>query len=174
MHMAGTPGMWTMAMTPKTSPRPFAKPRQETGRPSLILVHTHIGYGSPKKQDTFASHGGPLGEEELAATKKALGWPTTDKFYLPQESVDYFRQAIGKGAKVQREWSERFAAYKSAFPKEAAEFEMMVAGKLPGDWNADLPKWQPTDKAIATRTAGGQALNALAKRIPNIMGGSAD
>src|SRR5579863_9845679 len=138
--------------------------QQETGRPSLILVHTHIGYGSPKKQDTFASHGSQLGEEELAATKKALGWPTTDKFYLPKESVDYFRQAIGKGAKAQQEWNERFAAYKSAFPKEAAEFEMIVAGKLPGDWNADLPKWQPTDKAIATRSAGGQALNALAKR----------
>jgi transketolase len=148
--------------------------QHETGRPSLILVHTHIGYGSPKKQDTFASHGSPLGEEELAATKKALGWPTTDKFYLPQESVDYFRQAIGKGAKAQQEWNERFAAYKSAFPKEAAEFEMIVAGKLPDDWNADLPKWQPTDKAIATRSAGGQALNALAKRIPNIIGGSAD
>jgi transketolase len=148
--------------------------QQETGRPSLILVRTHIGYGSPKKQDTFGSHGSPLGEDELAATKTALGWPTTDKFYVPQESVDYFRQAVSKGAKVQKDWSERFQAYKSAFPKEAAEFEMIVAGKLPADWNADLPKWQLTDKAIATRVAGGQALNGLAKRIPNIIGGSAD
>lgn len=148
--------------------------QQETRRPSLILVRTHIAFGSPKKQDTFGAHGSPLGEEELAATKKALGWPTTDKFYVPKDAVDHFREAIGKGAKAQQEWNAKFAAYKAAFPKEAAEFEMLVAGKLPQDWNADLPKWQPTDKPIATRTAGGQALNALAKRIPNLMGGSAD
>ncbi len=146
----------------------------ETSRPSLILSHTHIGYGSPKKQDTFGSHGSPLGEEELAAAKKALGWPTTEKFYVPDDAVKFFRQAVDKGAKTQQAWTERFAAYKAAYPKEAAEFEAMVAGTLPADWNADMPKWQPTDKAIATRTAGGQVLNALAKRIPNIVGGSAD
>ncbi len=146
----------------------------ETSRPSLILSHTHIGYGSPKKQDTFGSHGSPLGEEELAAAKKALGWPTTEKFYVPDDAVKFFRQAVDKGAKEQQAWTERFAAYKAAYPKEAAEFEAMVAGTLPADWNADMPKWQPTDKPIATRTAGGQALNALAKRIPNIVGGSAD
>jgi transketolase len=146
----------------------------ETSRPSLILSHTHIGYGSPKKQDTFGSHGSPLGEEELAAAKKALGWPTTEKFYVPDDAVKFFRQAVDEGARTQQAWTERFAAYRAAYPKEAAEFEAMVAGTLPADWNADLPKWQPTDKAIATRTAGGQALNALAKRIPNIVGGSAD
>ena len=146
----------------------------ETGRPSIILVHTHIGYGSPKKQDTFGSHGSPLGEDELTATKKALGWPTTDKFYLPQDAVNQFREAVGKGAEAQKAWTQKLDAYKAAYPKEAAEFEMIVAGKLPSDWNADLPKWQPTDKPMATRTAGGQALNALAKRSPNIMGGSAD
>ncbi|HEV2447050.1 MAG TPA: transketolase, partial [Candidatus Sulfopaludibacter sp.] len=148
--------------------------QQETERPSLILVRTHIGFGSPKKQDTFGVHGSPLGEEELAAAKKALGWPTTDKFYLPQESVDHFRQAVGKGAGWQESWNERFQAYQAAFPAEAAEFETIVAGRLPEGWNADLPKWQPADKAIATRVAGGQSLNALAKRIPNIVGGSAD
>jgi transketolase len=146
----------------------------ETRRPSLILSHTHIGYGSPKKQDTFGSHGSPLGEDELAAAKKALGWPTTEKFYVPEDAVKFFRQAVDRGAKAQQAWTERFAAYKAAYPKEAAEFEAMVAGTLPPDWNADMPKWQPTDKAIATRTAGGQALNALAQRIPNIVGGSAD
>lgn len=148
--------------------------QQETERPSLILVRTHIGFGAPTKHDTFGVHGSPLGEEELAATKKALGWPTMDKFYLPQEAVDFYRQAIGKGAKAQQEWSLRFASYKSAFPKEAAELEMMIAGKLPEGWDAGLPKWKPTDKAIATRVAGGQVLNALAQRIPNIIGGSAD
>ena len=148
--------------------------QQEVHRPSLILVRTHIGFGSPKKHDTFGAHGSPLGEEELAATKKALGWPTNDKFYIPQDAVNYFRQAVGKGAKAQQEWNARLAAYKAEFPKEAAEFEMMAAGKLPENWNAGLPKWQPTDKAIATRVAGGAALNALAKNIPNIIGGSAD
>ncbi len=146
----------------------------ETDRPSLILVHTHIGYGSPHKQDNFSSHGSPLGEDELKATKTALGWPTMDKFYLPQDAVDYYRQAVADGAREEDEWKKKFEAYRKDFPKEAAEFEMLVSGALPEDWAADLPKWKPGDKAIATRAAGGAALNALAKHIPNIIGGSAD
>lgn len=148
--------------------------QRETARPSLILVHTHIGYGSPKKQDTFAAHGSPLGEEELQATKKALGWPTMDKFFLPQEAVGHFRQALPKGAAAQNRWRAKFDAYRKDFPGEAAEFERLVAGKLPDNWSADMPKWKTSDKPIATRAAGGEVLNALAKRIPNIMGGSAD
>jgi transketolase len=148
--------------------------QEETRRPSLILAHTHIGYGSPKKQDNFSAHGNPLGEDELQAAKKNLGWPTMEKFYLPQDAVDYFRQAIGKGAQAQQDWESGFKAYAAAFPKEAAELDAMISGKLPDDWAADLPRWKPTDKAIATRVAGGEALNALAKRIPNIIGGSAD
>ena len=148
--------------------------REEARRPSLILVRTHIGYGSPKKQDNFSAHGSPLGEDELLATKKALGWPATEKFYLPQDAVDCFREAIGKGAKAQQDWESRFQAYASEFPKEAAELAMMIGGKLPEGWAADLPKWKPADKPMATRVAGGEALNALAKHIPNIMGGSAD
>lgn len=148
--------------------------QSEDRRPSLILARTHIGYGSPKKQDNFSSHGNPLGEEELQATKKALGWPTMDKFYLPQEAVDYFRQAIAHGSAVEQEWQQRFDAYQREFPKEAAEFREIMSGRLPDNWAADLPKWNPADKPIATRAAGGAALNALAKRIPNIMGGSAD
>jgi transketolase len=146
----------------------------ETRRPSLILVRTHIGYGSPHKQDTFAAHGSPLGEEELQATKKALGWPTMDKFYLPPEVVENFRQAIPKGAKAEQQWQSRLAAYRKAFPVEAAEFDLVMSGKLPENWAADLPHWKLSDKAIATRAAGGAALNALAQRIPNIIGGSAD
>src|SRR5581483_2843437 len=148
--------------------------QQQTGKPSLILVRTHIGYGSPKKQDNFSSHGSPLGEEELQATKKALGWEHPEKFYLPQESVDFFRQAIPRGEQAQSEWNKRLDAYRKEFPKEAAELEMMMSGGLPQNWGDDLPKWKPNDKAIATRVAGGEALNALAKRIPNIIGGSAD
>lgn len=146
----------------------------ETRRPSLILSHTHIGYGSPKKQDNFSAHGNPLGEEELAASKKALGWPTMDKFFLPQEAVDHFRKALDRGAKAQKDWTARLEAYKQAFPNEAAEFEQIVSGRLPKNWDADLPKWKPEDKALSTRVAGGLVLNALAKNIPNIVGGSAD
>ena len=148
--------------------------RAETDKPSLLLVRTHIGYGSPKKQDTFEAHGNPLGEEELQAAKKALGWGSMEKFYLPEDSVKFFREVGGKGAQAQQDWSKRFEAYQSAFPKEAAEFERMLSGKLPENWGADLPKWKPEDKPIATRAAGGQAMNALAKHIPNIVGGSAD
>jgi transketolase len=147
---------------------------QAVERPSLLLIRTHIGYGSPHKQDNFSAHGDPLGEDELQATKKALGWPTMDKFYLPQDAVDYFRQAIPRGAQVEDEWVKKFAAYKKAFPAEAAEFERVVSGALSENWSADLPKWKPTDKPMATRAAGGEVLNALAQRIPNIIGGSAD
>ena len=146
----------------------------EDQKPSLILARTHIGYGSPHKQDNFTAHGDPLGEEELQATKKALGWPTKEKFYLPQDSIEYFRQAVTHGAQMEDEWQKRFAAYRRAFPKEAAEFESIVNGNLPQGWGADLPKWKPTDKPMATRAAGGEAINALAKHIPNLVGGSAD
>ncbi|MBV8819399.1 MAG: transketolase, partial [Acidobacteriaceae bacterium] len=148
--------------------------KRESERPSLILVRTHIGYGSPKKQDNFSAHGNPLGEEELAASKKALGWPTTDKFYLPEDAVNFFRQAIGRGAQAQQEWQKRLDAYQQAFPNEGAEFTRIMSGQLSDNWNADLPKWKPTDKAIATRAAGGEVMNAIAKHIPNLVGGSAD
>jgi transketolase len=146
----------------------------EDQRPSLILARTHIGYGSPHKQDNFTAHGDPLGEDELQATKKALGWPTMEKFYLPEDAVDYFRQAVPHGAQMEDEWRKKFDAYKQAFPKEAAEFESLVNGKLPENWDADLPKWRPTDKPIPTRAAGGEVMNALVKHVPNLIGGSAD
>lgn len=148
--------------------------RRERRRPSMILVRTHIAYGAPKKQDTFAAHGSPLGEEELQAAKKALGWPAMDKFYVPEDALKHFREAIGKGQRAEQEWQKRFEGYKKQFPKEAAEFEQITSGKLPGDWKADLPKWKPDDKPMATRVAGGESLNALAKHIPNLIGGSAD
>jgi len=152
----------------------IAEAQAETNRPSLILVRTHIGYGSPKKQDSFEAHGNPLGDEELAASKKALGWASTEKFYLPEDAVKFFRQAGEKGAKTQSEWNKRFEAYRQAFPKEAAELQACIDGKLSPDWKKDLPTWKPEDKPIATRAAGGQVMNALAKYIPNLVGGSAD
>src|SRR5580698_3602548 len=146
----------------------------EDQRPSLILARTHIGYGSPHKQDNFTSHGDPLGEDELLATKKALGWPSMEKFYLPQDSVEFFRQAVPRGAQIEDVWRKKFEAYKQAFPKEAAEFESVMSDKLPENWDADRPKWKPTDKPMATRAAGGEVMNALAKHLPNLIGGSAD
>ena len=147
---------------------------QADPRPSLILVRTHIGYGSPKKQDSYTSHGSPLGEDELAATKKALGWPTTDKFFIPADALAVFRAAVERGAQAQQDWQSRFDAYRKAYPAEAAELEMVIGGQLPAGWAAGLPRWTPGDKPIATRVAGGLALNALAQRIPNLLGGSAD
>lgn len=146
----------------------------EDRRPSLVLARTHIGYGSPHKQDNFTSHGDPLGEEELQATKKALGWPTMDKFYLPGDAVGFFRQAVARGAQMEDEWRKKFDSYRKAFPKEASEFESIVSGKLPENWDVDIPKWRPSDKPIATRAAGGEVMNALVKYIPNLIGGSAD
>jgi transketolase len=146
----------------------------EKSRPSLLLVRTHIGYGSPNKQDTFHAHGSPLGTEEVAATKKALGWPTTDPFFLPPEAVSHFRLAVERGAQAQQGWQRSLDAYRAAFPAEAAEWDQIMGGGLPSDFAAGLPRWKPDDKPISTRVAGGQALNALAQRIPNIIGGSAD
>ncbi len=148
--------------------------KAEVSKPSLILVKTHIGYGSPKKQDSFKAHGEPLGDDELIASKKALGWPSTEKFFLPEDSLNYFRQCVPKGEKAQSEWQKLFDSYKAAYPAEAAEVELFFSGKLPENWAADIPKWKPEDKPLATRAAGGQVLNALAKNIHNIMGGSAD
>ncbi|HEU5403092.1 MAG TPA: transketolase [Terriglobales bacterium] len=145
-----------------------------TDKPSMILVDTHIGYGSPDKQDSFTSHGSPLGAEELLKTKKNLGWPSEEKFYIPEEALSFFRQAVPKGDAAEKSWRQKFEDYRRAFPKEAGEFEMILSGRLPDDWAADVPKWTPKDKAIATRAAGGKVLNGLAKRISNIVGGSAD
>ena len=152
----------------------IAEAKSETSRPSLLLVRTHIGFGSPKKQDTSSAHGSPLGEEELQAAKKALGWPTMDKFYLPAEAVQSFRTAVARGDSQDADWQQRFEAYRAAFPAEASELERSMAGELPDGWDLDLPQWQPTGKPIATRVAGGEVMNALARKIPNLVGGSAD
>jgi transketolase len=154
--------------------RAIEEARAETTRPSLILVRTHIGFGSPNKHDNFSAHGSPLGEEELQATKKNLGWPTMDKFFLPKEAVEEFRKAVPKGAEAERNWKGRFDAYRKAFPAEAAELESFIGGKLPQNWKSGLPSWKATDKPVATRKAGGDALNALAQSVHNIIGGSAD
>lgn len=148
--------------------------RAETTRPSLIVVRTHIGFGSPNKQDTFEAHGSPLGAEEVKLTKKNLGFPEEPAFFIPGAALEHFRQALENGAVWEQAWNEKFSAYAAAYPDLAREFEMVTRGGLPPDWDADVPSFNADAKGVSTRVAGGQVLNALAKRVPSIIGGSAD
>src|SRR5438132_3743471 len=117
----------------------------ETDRPSLVIVKTTIGFGSPKKAGTFGVHGSPLGADEVEATKRNLGWPTTESFFVPDEALHVFRQTIERGAQREQEWQQRFAAYAQAFPDLAAEFKRIQAGQLPHDWEHELPTFSPAD-----------------------------
>jgi transketolase len=146
----------------------------ETTRPSLIQVRTHIGYGSPNRQDSHKAHGEPLGEEEVKLTKERLGWPLEPAFLIPEEARREFRKVLDRGRKWETEWRERLRAYAAAFPQEAARWDMLMDGKLPDGWDADLPTFAPSDPAIATRAASGKVLQVLFSRVPNLMGGSAD
>lgn len=145
-----------------------------TDKPSLILVRNHIGFGSPAKHDTFHAHGNPLGKEEVAATKTALNWPTQEEFFIPAEALEHFRHAVSKGQERQKAWEELYERYQQVFPGEAEQWSKIMEGTLPDGWKEDLPSWKPGDKPVATREASGKVLNALADRIPNLVGGSAD
>jgi len=146
----------------------------EVERPSLIICHTHIAYGSPNKQDTAGAHGAPLGEEEVRLTKEAMGWPPDAKFYVPDDVLVHYRTALARGGEAQRAWQARFAAYRDAHPDLAAEWQRRQAGLLPEGWQAALPDFEPDQGPIATRAAGGKVLTALAQAIPELAGGSAD
>jgi transketolase len=154
--------------------RALSAARSETARPSLVLVRTHIGYGSPGKQDTFEAHGSPLGAEEVKRTKEKLGWPAEPPFLVPQEALARFRESVGRGAKAEAEWQEKFSAYAQKFPELAREFEETMGGKLPKDWDEGIPDFPPDPKGLATRTASGKVLNAIAPKLPTLIGGSAD
>jgi len=146
----------------------------ETTRPSLILCRTHIGYGSPHKQDTAEVHGAPLGEEEVRLTKEALGWPPDAHFYIPDEALAHFRTALKRGGEAQRAWEAMFERYAARYPNLAAEWRRRMSGGLPAGWEATLPRFAAEDGPIATRAAGGKVLNALAAALPELVGGSAD
>ena len=148
--------------------------QEETARPSLIACHTHIGFGSPNKQDTAASHGAPLGEEEVRLTKEALGWPPDAHFLVPEETEVMARQALEQGAIAWAQWKDRFTRYQQAHPQEAALLERMWAGKLPAGWADALPSFSPDDGPLATRKASGAVLTELAPALPTLIGGSAD
>jgi len=148
--------------------------RSETIRPSLILVHTHIGYGSPGKQDTFEAHGSPLGVEEVKRTKENLGWPVEPPFLIPDRARAHFREAIGKGEQAEAEWKQRFSAYAQKFPDLAKELESAMRGDLPAGWDATIPTFPADAKGVATRVASGKILAALGTKLPSLIGGSAD
>jgi transketolase len=147
--------------------------RAETARPSLILVHTTIGYGSPRKAGTAAAHGSPLGADEVAATKRALGWDTEARFHVPGDVRAHMGQAVERGARAQEAWEARFRAYAEAHPALAEAWRACVSGALPAGWDADLPRWD-TGAQIATRASASKVQQAIAARVPWLIGGDAD
>jgi transketolase len=154
--------------------RALGAARSETGRPSLVLVRTHIGYGSPGKQDTFEAHGSPLGAEEVKRTKQNLGWPAEPPFLVPQEALARFRESVSKGEKAETEWKEKFSAYAQKFPELAREFEETMRSQLPKGWDEGISNFSADPKGLATRAASGRVLNAVAPRLPTLIDGSAD
>ncbi|OYV67885.1 MAG: transketolase, partial [Gemmatimonadetes bacterium 21-71-4] len=148
--------------------------RADTTRPTLIVTRTHIGFGSPNKQDTSAAHGEPLGVEEIKLTKQNLGWLSLDPFFVPQPALERCRQARPRGAQRHAEWDARFQAYAKAYPAEAAEFTRRTAGTLPDGWQARVPVFTSANGNVASRQASQVVLNALAPVMPELFGGSAD
>ncbi len=149
------------------------KARKEP-RPSLIICRTHIGYGLPTRQDTAKAHGEPPGEEELRGAKQKLGWPLEPDFYIPEDVLQFFRLALKTGQRAERKWQRLLKAYQQAYPDLDAELKRRLAGELPEGWDQNLPEFAADPKGIATRAASGKVLNALAERLPELIGGSAD
>ena len=143
-------------------------------RPSIIACRTHIGYGLPTRQDTAKAHGEPPGQEELDGAKVKLGWPIEPKFYVPDDVLALFRKALNRGARAEGKWRKQLKAYLNEFPQLDAELERRLMGELPQDWDVDLPVFPADQKGMATRAASGKIINALAPRLPELMGGSAD
>jgi len=145
----------------------------EENRPSLIRVRSHIGYGSPNRQDTSKAHGQALGAEEVKLTKRFYGWPEEPPFYVPDEALKHFRDCGARGRELEADWNARFDRYARAHASEAAEFKSMLAGELPKGWDAELPQFTPKD-TLATRESGSRAEQAIAKKVWNLFGGAAD
>jgi transketolase len=148
--------------------------RSETRRPSLILVRTHLGYGSPNKQDTFEAHGSPLGAEEVKLTKQNLGCPVEPLFHIPPPALAHFRKAIARGRDAEAEWQDLFSDYARKHPDLAREFQQRMRGELPDGWDEDIPVFPADPKGMKTRVASGKVMSAIAPRLPSLMGGSAD
>jgi transketolase len=154
--------------------RALAEAVAETGKPSLLLIRTHIGFGSPHKQDSYEAHGSPLGSEEAALTKERLGWPAGPGFLVPGAVREYGERTSQRGAETEADWNRRFDRYADAFPELAASLTGRLDGILPDGWDAGLPVFQASPKGMATRVASGRILDAVAMRVPSLFGGSAD
>ncbi len=148
--------------------------KNDTERPSLIIVSTHIGFGSPHRQDSFEAHGSPLGEEEVKLTKQNLGWPIEPLFHVPESAKEFFRGMMVRGSRAQEEWNAKLGEYQRSFPQLYEELQYLMRAELPEGWNAGIPQFPPDSKGMATRVASGKVLNAIAARLPHLMGGSAD
>jgi transketolase len=147
---------------------------QDDPRPSLIAVRTTIGYGAPTRQGTAKAHGEPLGDEELNAAKENLGWPLEPRFLIPGDVMEFYREAVENGRAAESDWMDRFEAYKQAYPEMGADLERRLKRELPHGWDADIPSFPADEKGLATRASSGKVLNALAPRLPELVGGSAD
>jgi transketolase len=155
--------------------RAFDEFKKTNDKPTLIVVKSIIGYGSPNKANTHGAHGAPLGDAEIKLTKAAYGWPENEKFYVPSEVPEYFDKTMGKrGQTASKEWAARFAEYKTKFPKEAAEVQAIIERKLPAGWDSGIKPFPADPKGLATRVSSGKVLNMLAPHLPAMIGGSAD
>lgn len=152
----------------------FGGAKAEKERPTLVITRTHIGFGSPNKQDSHDAHGSPLGPDEVIATKKNLGWPNEPTFHIPEAAVEAFAQVPVRGVAAEAEWKALLGAYRAAHPELAAQLEAWQRQELPAGWQAQLPRFAPGDAAIATRAASGKVLAAIEASLPQLLGGSAD
>ena len=152
----------------------FQQARDRKERPSLIIVQSHIGYGSPHKQDTFEAHGSPLGAEEVKLTKRFYGWPEDAQFLVPDRALEHMRESVEKGRKWEESWRMDFASYAKKFPELAKRFEEALRADLPAGWDGEIPHFKASDGPMATRTASNKVVNAFASRTPWLIGGSAD
>jgi transketolase len=154
--------------------RATAAAKAETSKPSLIVVRSHIGYGSPNKHDTAEAHGSPLGQDEITLTKKALGYPSLEPFYVAPEALKSWRDTAKKRARAHDEWNRIYDAYKKANPELEKELQRRLRGDLPDGWEDSIPTFTAKDGNVASRAASGVVINAIGKKIPELMGGSAD
>jgi transketolase len=152
----------------------LAAARAQRSRPSLILVRTHLGFGSPNKQDSFEAHGSPLGVAEVKLTKQSLGWPEGPQFFVPLEAAVHFQQALEMGKTSSTAWRATLVDYNAQFPELAAELQQLIDGVRAPDWHAGIPDFPADANGMATRVASGKVMNAIAPRLPALIGGSAD
>jgi transketolase len=146
----------------------------ESERPSLVMIRSHIGFGSPHKQDTSAAHGSPLGEEEVRLTKEVYGWDPDKHFFVPEQALEHFRGCVERGAELESQWRAKFEAYAQQHPELASQLERMIRGELPPGWDAEVPRFHASGSMTATRKSSHEVLQWAARQVPELVGGSAD